>query len=96
MNWDTIVRHYGVRRRTRKDDELDWFRRQPSLEDAVIIAARAVNERCKRFRHQTRITRAALSEAEKIMVDDCDALGNCCSFHNCDCTSRKLLLRLSA
>jgi hypothetical protein len=81
MNWDTIVRHYGVHFRAGEDDQLDWFRRQPSLYDAVISAARAVDGRGKRFRHQTRITRAALSEAQKILADDCDALGDYFSFH---------------
>ncbi len=82
MNWDIIVRHYGAHFRAGEDDQLDWFRRQPSLEDAVITAARAVDGRGKRFRHQTRITRAALSEAEKILLDDCDALDDYSSFHD--------------
>lgn len=81
MNWDTIVRHYCVHFRVGEENQLDWFRQQPSLYDAVITAARAVDGRGKRFGHQTHITRAALLEAQKILVDDCDALGDYFSFH---------------
>jgi hypothetical protein len=81
MNWDTVVRHYGVHFRVGEDEQLDWFHRQPSLEDAISTASRAVDWRGKRFRHQTRITRAALSKAEKVLLDQCEALRNSSSFH---------------
>jgi hypothetical protein len=81
MNWDTIIRHYGIHFRHYTETELDWFRRQPSLEDAVITAARAKDHRGKRYNHQTRITRQALSEAEKALFDQCDSLRDYNSFH---------------
>ena len=81
MNWDTVVRYYGINFRAGEDDQLDWFRRQPSLDAAVIIAARAIDRRGKRFRHQTRIKRAALAEAERLLLENFDALRDSRSFH---------------
>lgn len=81
MNWDTIARHYAINFRAGADDQLDWFRRQTSLHDAVVIVARAIDGRGKRFRHQTRIKRAALAEAERLLLENVGGLAEARSFH---------------
>jgi hypothetical protein len=81
MNWNTIVRHYAINFRDGEEGQQDWFRRQPSLEEAVIVAARAVDCRGKRFRHQTRIKRTALAEAERTLLENLDGLRDSASFH---------------
>ncbi len=47
MDWKIIIRHYKSNHRPRKDNEHDWFRRQSSIESAIIIATEAKDERGK-------------------------------------------------
>jgi hypothetical protein len=81
MNWETIIRHYNSHHRPNKPEELNWFRRQPSLEAAINVAARAVDDRGKRFSHQYRIKRRAIQEANRLLLERHDELQRCKSFH---------------
>ena len=81
MKLESIVGHYGATHRSLKQAERTWFRRQPSLEAAIKMAARAENEQGKRYSHQYRITRRAMQEAERILLENYDALQKCKSFH---------------
>jgi hypothetical protein len=81
MNWDTILRHYNSNHRPHKLDEFNWFRRQPSLEAAISVATRAVDERGKRYSHQYRVTRKAILEANRLLLENHDELQSCKSFH---------------
>jgi len=81
MNWDTIIRHYSSRHRPNKQNELNWFRRQPSLEAAINLAARAENDRGLRYSHQYRITRKAIQEANRLLLEHHDELQKSKSFH---------------
>ena len=46
-----------------------------------MLAARATDRRGKRFCHQNKIRRAALPEAEKLLLEQSDVLRECRSFH---------------
>jgi hypothetical protein len=81
MKLATTVRHYISTYRRLKQAELDWFRRQPSLEAAIKVAAKAENEQGLRYSHQYRITRKAMQEAERILLENHDYLRKCKSFH---------------
>lgn len=81
MNFKTIVGHYIATYRALKQAELDWFRRQPSLEAAINMATRAENERGSRYSHQYRITQKAIQEANRLLLENHDELKRCKSFH---------------
>src|SRR6476646_6468031 len=81
MDWQTIIRHYRLHFTRKGEVELDWFRRQPSFEAAIVAAARAIDHRGKRFHHQIKIPRAALPEAERLLLEQADVLRACRSFH---------------
>src|SRR2546421_1136352 len=81
MNLEAIVRHYITHYRPYKQTELNWFRRQPSLEAAIKIAAKAENEYGKRYSHQYRITRKAMQEASRLLLEKHDVLQRCKTFH---------------
>lgn len=91
MKLATTVRHYISTYRRLKQTELDWFRRQPSLEAAIKVAARAENEQGLRYSHQYRITRKAMQEAERILLENHDYLQKCKSFHELWQLIRKIL-----
>lgn len=82
MNWELIIQRYKINHRPRKEIEFDWFRQQPSFEDAVINASSARNERGKRYSHQARITRKCIKEAGNLLLEKCDELKSCSSFHD--------------
>jgi len=52
MNWKIIIRHYKSNHRPRKENEFNWFRRQSSIESAIINATEAKGERGKQYSHQ--------------------------------------------
>jgi hypothetical protein len=81
MNWETIIRHYNSNHRPHKEEELDCFRRQPSLEAAIILAARAKDNQGKHFSHQNKIPREAYPEARRLLLEHFDEVQKCKSFH---------------
>ncbi len=68
MDVPTVIRHYGVFHRKRKQGELDWFRDQPSLEAAIGQAALSLDRRGKRLSHQRRIRACSLQEAKGVLL----------------------------
>jgi hypothetical protein len=81
MNLEALVRHYITHYRPHKQTELNWFRRQPSFEATISMAAKAENERGLRYSHQYRITRKAIQEANRLLLEKHDVLQKCKSFH---------------
>jgi len=62
--WHDILRDYDQVHAKNGQTEIDWFgRQQPSLRVAIETAARAINDRGKRYDHQYRIWRAAIPRA---------------------------------
>ncbi|MDX6611631.1 MAG: hypothetical protein QOD75_817 [Blastocatellia bacterium] len=81
MNWATIIRDYQIRHRTNSQRELIWFRDQPSLEAAIVTAARARDKHGKRYVHQNRIRQEALPKAEAHLLARQNELRSCSCFH---------------
>jgi hypothetical protein len=76
-----IVRHYVFNFQPVHEHELVWFRNQASLEDALRFAAHAEDDRGRRYSHQRRIKRQAITHAFRALADVQDDLQNCLSFH---------------
>jgi len=74
MKFEAIVRTYIRNIRPRAQSEIDWFARQPSLDDAIEKGVLAVNSRGKRYSHQRRLTRAALKQALRTLLDKSEAV----------------------
>lgn len=71
---DNYIREYRVRAKA----EMIFYRRQPTLAEAVDVAARCVLPNGKRHPHQHRIPPASLAEARsRLLAVD---LGSCGSF----------------
>jgi hypothetical protein len=77
-----LVRLYRLRSRPSSVQELEFFRRMPSLELAVHHAALATDERGKRYSHQCRIPGTSLNRARTVLVSSIPALRGCKSFHD--------------
>src|SRR5947209_9784749 len=80
MNFSAIVRHYVMYHRKRKSGELDWFRNQLTLEEAVEKAALAIDERGKRLSHQRRINAHAIKSAKTALLAAVSDIRNCPNF----------------
>jgi hypothetical protein len=61
--WQEILRDYDHRHCCDEEQEIAWFRDQPTLAAAIVSAARAVDRRGRRYSHQYRIRRAAIAHA---------------------------------
>ncbi len=81
MNWDVIIRHYQINHRPDLQRQIDWFRRQPSLEHAIKNACYALNEKGKRYSHQNRIKLIPMQSAYKTLFEESDQITQCGSFH---------------
>lgn len=61
MNWNTVVRHYRIKHLPKHRAEIRWFFNQPTLAAAIERAAIAEDCRGKRYDHQRRIPKDALT-----------------------------------
>src|SRR4051812_23379557 len=66
--WTKILLDYDRRHCCNEEEEIAWFRSQPSLCCAIECAARAVNRRGKRYSHQYRIRRDSIAQALAALV----------------------------
>jgi hypothetical protein len=80
MKLEAIARTYVRKIRPRAQQEIDWFAHQPSLDAAIENAALALNSRGKRYSHQRRLTKAALKEALRNLLEKSDAIGQARDF----------------
>jgi len=62
--FDKLVRHYIKNCQPHLKSELEYFERMPSPSAALEKAARAINEKGKRFNHQRRLTSKSLEESK--------------------------------
>lgn len=69
-----LIRSYIMKNRPRSRSELDWFRKQETLQEAIEKAAFAEDSRGKRLTHQRRIKRAALEQANEILITNIKAI----------------------
>jgi hypothetical protein len=80
MNYATIAKIYCSKIRPRAQSELDWFRKQSTLGDAITNAALAKNSEGKRYSHQRRLKRSVLEQAKDILLGSELQIGKVTSF----------------
>jgi len=68
LGYEQIVRSYRARFRPKTRRELAWFTGQVSLREAIACAGLAVDDRGKRYRHQSRIPRSVLRRAQRVLL----------------------------
>lgn len=81
MDWQRVIDHYNTTHRPGNKAQIAWFKGQPSLENALLKAARAEDDRGKRYRHQNKVWRTAITEARHRLLDAADQVRECKSFH---------------
>jgi len=79
-NLKAIVRTYIAQIRPRAQAELDWFRKQLTLNSAIELAALAINSEGKRYCHQRRLKRENLERAKTVLLANSDFIRKCGSF----------------
>lgn len=75
-----ILRTYATQIRPGFERELDWFRGQPTLREAIRLAALAVNSRGKRYAHQRRMKREVLEGARDVLLRNEKSIAGCLNF----------------
>jgi len=80
MNLKAIVRIYARDIRPQAQAELDWFRRQSTMESAIEQAALATNSKGKRYSHQRRLKKTALEEARRVLLMNSKTIAQSKSF----------------
>jgi hypothetical protein len=75
-----MVRSYIFHERPRAQAELKSFQREPSFENAIERAAVAIDDRQKRYGHQTRLSASSLSKGKTVLLEAAKELGACDSF----------------
>ncbi len=69
MKPDAIIRTYTTQIRPCANEELNWFRQQPTLSEALRLAALAINSKGKRYSHQRRLSKTVLEQARDILLE---------------------------
>lgn len=77
MRKEAIIRTYITHIRPRINKELDWFRQQPTLSEAIRLAALTVNSKGKRYSHQRRLSKTVLEQARDILLENEKAIEAC-------------------
>ncbi len=75
-----IVSDYIANKRAKAEAERRWFVIQPTLEDAISKAARAIKPSGKRFGHQRRIPESVLRQSERALLDSVPSLQSARTF----------------
>ena len=66
--WQDILNDYDRRHSCSEQDEIAWFRDQPSLRQAIEVAAHATDQRGRLYSHQYRIRRISIAQAGAALV----------------------------
>jgi hypothetical protein len=93
MRLQDIVKEYARNNRCRPNDELEWFRRQPTLRSAIRFAGLALNSEGKRFMHQRRLRKARLQAACNSLLRNRSKIRRCKNFDELQTLLRRLLRR---
>ncbi len=80
MKPEAIIRTYITQIRPRADKELGWFAGQPTLSEAIRLAALAINSKGKRYAHQRRLSKAALEQARDVLLQRQETIKACQTF----------------
>lgn len=81
-NIEAVTRIYVRDIRPRALGELEWFRRQLTVDLAIERAALAINSNGKRYSHQRRLKKATLERARKALMMNSEAIAKLESFDN--------------
>jgi len=84
MDLQSIVRAYIKCIRPSANDELNWFRQQPALREAIQFAALATNSIGKRYSHQRRLSRIILEQACDLLLANEKKIEQCKDFDQLD------------
>jgi len=76
------------------NDELDWFRNQSTLLDAVRIAGLAKNSKGKKYSHQNRLNNDVLKQASDLLVSKVMEISKCKVFEDLFSLIEKLVSKL--
>ena len=79
-NFIAIIRHYEKEHRQNTINEINWFRSQSSLIQAIELAAIAKDHRGKRYSHQWRIRLSALDTAKTVLPGMTNIFQQCLTF----------------
>src|SRR5712691_4162242 len=77
---ESVVESYIRNKRQGARDELRFYQHQPSLQNAIEVAALARTEAGTKHRHQARIPRSVLKKALDKLIARADALQACKNF----------------
>ena len=80
IKWPEILRDYDECHAHNEERQISWFRDQPSLRAAIETAARAADERGKRYDHQYRIRRTAIAQATAALLSCERSIATAASF----------------
>jgi hypothetical protein len=80
MKPEAIIQTYTKQIRPRAEEELDWFRQQPTLSKAIRFAALSINSKGKRYSHQRRLRKAVLEQAREILLENEKMIKACQDF----------------
>lgn len=80
MKPEAIIRTYITQIRPRANEELDWFRQQPTLSKAIRLATLAVSSKGKRYSHQRRLSKTTLEQAQDILLENEERIGQSQNF----------------
>ena len=75
MSIDACVADYVRRFQGRVSNEMAFYKKQPTLSQAIRVAASCSGQDGKRHPHQRRIPKVALSETERQLLTNTEALG---------------------
>jgi len=78
--FERLVQYYRAEYQPEAAEELDIFRRQPSLPQAIYLAGQAMDDNCRRFNHQFRLTKEALNNATAALTASTAAIERCNDF----------------
>jgi hypothetical protein len=91
MRLQDIAKEYARNNRSRPNDELEWFRRQPTLRSAIRSAGLAVNSEGRGFAHQRRLSKASLHAACHSLLRNESKIRRCNDFDELQTLLRRLL-----
>jgi hypothetical protein len=82
MNGHSIIETYITGIRPRANNELNWFKQQASLSDAIRLGGLAINSKGKKYSHQWRLSKEVLKQARDLLLAKEKEIARCNSFHD--------------
>jgi hypothetical protein len=80
MDLRSIVQTYITHIRPQVNEELEWWRGQPTLGEALRCAAYATNSKGKRYSHQRRLKKATLDAVYAVLLANEQRIAHCRDF----------------